>query len=726
MSARERSRSWRPEIQDLRAVGVATVVLFHLWPSFVGGGYVGVDVFFVISGFLITQMLLREAEEFGRVSLVNFYFRRIRRLLPAATLVLFVVAVFAPLLPPPRWHETAVQIAASALYVQNWQLAWLATDYLGSTDLPSPVMHYWSLSIEEQLYLVWPWLIVLCVTTLVSTRKLHAPLALVIGVVTLLSFLISLFLSYTDANYAYFATLARAWEFGLGGLLVLAPQLKSDQLRRLVGYLGLACILTAAFVFSKKTTFPGIAALLPTLGAAMVIVAGNTRGGVEGWMSFRPIQYLGDISYSCYLWHWPLIVFFVTWAERSPALWDGLLIIAVTLALSHVTKVFVEDRFRYGSQAGAIPIGLLGIGVVSIGACLIASAAIWLAAGPAFRPAVAMANTPGARALIDNDPVHGDVMVPSLASVKNDRPEIYAAGCHAQRKVDKAIGCEFGSPDGHFRIALVGDSHAGQWFPALNIVARQRGWRLTVYTKSACPFVPIMLREKERPYEECYRWGQDLLEKLYATRPDLVIVAHSVQKVAYGSSNKADSVRRIALALRELWAVLGKRGIQVVAIRDTPTMPFNVPECLSKNAKCTVSRAAALSDADPIVVAAREEPSVALLDFTDAICGAENCAPIVGNVLVWRDQEHLTATYAASLDGALGTALDEIQRRTAELFGEPTSALPGSPSARWSQGPFALPDGPSGRDRALEESSRGGIAPSRSTTGGGRAGPDST
>ncbi len=587
--------------------------------------------------------------------------------------------------------RTAEQIAASALYVQNWQLAWLANDYLGSTDLPSPVRHYWSLSIEEQLYLVWPWLIVLCVTTLVATRKQRLALALVLGVVTLLSFLISLFLSYTDASYAYFATHARAWEFGLGGLLVLTPQLKSDQLRRLVGYLGLACILTAAFLFSKETTFPGIAALLPTLGAAMVIVAGNPSGGVGALMSSRPIQYLGDISYSCYLWHWPLIVFFVTWAERSPGLWDGLLIIALTLALSHVTKVFVEDRFRYGSQAGAIPIGPLGIGVVSIGACLIASAAIWLAAGHAFRPTVATANTPGARALIENVPVHGDVMVPSLASVKWDKPEFYAAGCFAQREEDKATGCEFGSPGGRFRVALVGDSHAGQWFPALNAVAHQRGWRLTVYTKPSCAFVPIMLGKK-RPYEECYRWGQDLLEQLYASRPDLVIVSHSVREIAYGASDKADSVRRIVLALRELWAGLVKQGIQVVAIRDTPTMPFNVPECLSKDDECAVDRAAAISDADPIVIAAREERSVALLDFTDAICGAHTCAPVVGNVLVWRDNEHLTATYATSLDGALGTALDEIQRRRATLFGqEQTSALPNSSRSRWSQGPSALP-----------------------------------
>jgi peptidoglycan/LPS O-acetylase OafA/YrhL len=584
-----------------------------------------------------------------------------------------------------------VQIAASALYVENWKLAWLATDYFGSTDLPSPVQHYWSLSIEEQLNLVWPWLIALCVTTLVATRKLRLALALVLGVVTSLSFIISLWLSFTDASYAYFATHARAWEFGLGGLLVLTPQLKSDQLRRLVGYLGLACILTAAFVFSRETTFPGTAALLPTLGAAMVIVAGNTRGGVATWLSPKPIQYLGDISYSCYLWHWPLIVFFVTWAERSPTLSDGLLIIAVTLVLSHVTKVFVEDRFRYGSQADGILISPLRIGVVSVGACLIASAAIWLAAGPAFRPALAMANAPGARALIENAPVHGDVVVPSLASVKWDKPKFYAAGCFAEREEVKATGCEFGSPGGRFRIALIGDSHAGQWFPALNAVAHQRGWGLTVYAKPSCAFVPIMLGKK-RPYEECYRWGQDLLEQLYARRPDLVIVSHSVQEMAYGASDKVDSVRRIVLALRGLWAGLGKRGIQVVAIRDTPTMAFNVPECVSKHDECTVDRMAALSTEDPIVIAAREERSVALLDFTDAICGADTCPPIVGNVLVWRDNEHLTATYASSLEGALGTALDEIQTRRAKLLGRAQiSGLPG-PGSRWSQGPFELPN----------------------------------
>jgi SGNH domain (fused to AT3 domains) len=163
---------------------------------------------------------------------------------------------------------------------------------------------------------------------------------------------------------------------------------------------------------------------------------------------------------------------------------------------------------------------------------------------------------------------------------------------------------------------------------------------------------------KKRPYEECYRWGQDLLRQLNASRPDIVIVSHSTREVAYGASDNGDSVRRIVLALRELWAGLGKRGIQVVAIRDTPTMPFNVRECLSKGHECTVKRATVFSDEDPIILAAREEPSVDLLDFSDAICSADSCAPIIGNVLVWRDNEHLTATYASSLDGVLGTALE--------------------------------------------------------------------
>ena len=664
MDAFERHHSWRPEIQGLRALGVATVILFHLWPAQVSGGYVGVDVFFVISGFLITQMLLREAEAYRRVSLLNFYCRRIRRLLPAATLVLLIVAVFVPILPPPRWHETGVQIAASALYLQNWQLAWLATDYFGSADLPSPVQHYWSLSVEEQLYLVWPWLIVLGMMTLSATSRVRPALAAAFGVVTSLSFIFSLWLSFTDASYAYFATHARAWEFGIGGLLALAPQLRSERLGRLTGYLGLICIVTAAFIFSTETPFPGIAALLPTLGTAMVIVGGNAAGGVKAWLSPKPIQHLGDISYSCYLWHWPLIVFFVTWADHSPTWWEGIGLIAVTLALSHATKVFVEDRFRFGSQVGANSINPLLIGVLSVGVCLIASASIWLAPCPAFRPGVAMANGPAA---IENVPIHGDAVLPSLASVKNDKPEFYAAGCHTQREEEKATGCEFGSPDGHFRVALVGDSHAGQWFPALNAIARQRGWKLTVYTKASCAFVPIMLGKKN-PYEECYRWGQDLLRQLDASCPDLVIVSNSTREVAYGASDKADSVRRIVLALRELWAGLGKRGIQVVAIRDTPTMPFNVPECLSKGHECTVKRAAVFSDEDPIVLAARQEPSVALLDFTDAICSADNCAPIVGNMLVWRDNEHLTATYASSLDGVLGKSLDEIQRQRAQGY----------------------------------------------------------
>ena len=688
MGISKQGASRRPDIQGLRAFGVVAVVLFHLWPSVLTGGYVGVDIFFVISGYLITKMLVGEAESTGTIRCLSFYYRRIKRLLPAATFVLLVVAVFIPLLPPPRWHETAIQIATSALYVQNWQLAWLASDYFGSTNFPSPVRHYWSLSLEEQLYLAWPWVLLLCTGALARNRLgLRPALLVVLSTVTLLSFVSSLWLSYTDVSYAYFATHARAWEFGLGGLLVLAPRL-SNRVRLPVSYIGLAFILSASFFFTKDTVFPGLAALVPTLGTVMMIAAGVETGaaGANAWLSYRPFQYLGDVSYSCYLWHWPLIVFYAAWTGRNPGTADGLTLIVLTLLLSHFTKEKIEDRFRYRLPGGPI-VAPIRISLVSIGSCLIAALAIWIVAGPTVTE-TAPATHPGARALIENINVAERMPIPNLASAKDDDPILYKMDCHAKHRAVTPIRCDFGAQNGRVHVVLVGDLHAAQWFPPLNTIASERGWRLSVYTKSACPFVPLMLG-KEQPYTECLQWTKKVLKSLRVDRPDMVIVAHQ-NKFVNGSVDNADSDQRFVVGLQALWASLSKLGIQVIAIRDTPNLPFDVPECLSRHGSCSGSRTTAISNEDLIVIAAHKEPSVALLDFTDAICGPVSCAPIVGNVIVRRDCCHLTATYALSLKTVFATALDEVLRRKAGPQQQQAEASTPSVS-RWSQGPFTVP-----------------------------------
>ena len=345
--------SVRPEIQALRAVAIGCVVLYHFWPAVLPAGFVGVDVFFVVSGFLITGLLLRDAERFGRVRLREFYVRRIRRILPAALVVLSACAI-ATLLFVPRieWRPFLQQVLSSALYVQNWHLA-RDSQIPRRADLEStPVQHFWSLSVEEQFYLLWPLLIIAALWLAVRLgRRRLAIVAAVLGVATVASFVHGVALTAQDHNLAYFSTLSRAWEFGVGGLLALAPAIAGERLRRtraLAAWLGLAAIAAAALTFTDHELFPGVIVLVPVLGTAAVIWAGMPRAALSlsPVAALRPVQWFGDISYSLYLWHWPIIMFtpYIT-GQPSPAPVMVLLLV-LSIVVAAASKRWIEDPFR--------------------------------------------------------------------------------------------------------------------------------------------------------------------------------------------------------------------------------------------------------------------------------------------------------------------------------------------------------------------------------------------
>ena len=307
-------RILRPEIQALRAIAVTTVVVFHYWPDLITGGYIGVDVFFAISGFLITGHLVREVDRSGHVSLPGFWARRARRILPAALLVLLFCTVATFLIVPLNlWDQFFREIQASTLYVENWNLAREAVDYLGAENRPSPVQHYWSLSVEEQFYIVWPVLILIAMmfvrkgSALLRRRSITTMLLLLTGA----SLAYSIWDTAINPAAAFFVTPTRVWEFGAGGLLALAAtNTARPALRAAVSWLGIAMILVAAFAYNPQTPFPGIAAALPIAGTLAVIWAGSPdlRWSPLHWMKLRGTQWAGDVSYSIYLWHWPLLI----------------------------------------------------------------------------------------------------------------------------------------------------------------------------------------------------------------------------------------------------------------------------------------------------------------------------------------------------------------------------------------------------------------------------------
>ncbi|HEY6609376.1 MAG TPA: acyltransferase, partial [Candidatus Limnocylindria bacterium] len=349
----------RADIQGLRAVAVGAVLLFHLWPNRLPGGYVGVDVFFVISGFLITSHLLHRPPRSGG-DLLEFWSRRIRRLLPASLLVLTVITIATwAVAPEPQWGNAAKEIAASALYVVNWYLASSSVDYLAAENAPTAAQHFWSLSVEEQFYLVWPLLIGLL--TVIALRR-RWPLQTVVGAGLGLAVAASLAYSVIATAQvpasAYFVTPTRVWELGVGGLLALFLSRRAfgrvseseavplpPVARALLAWMGLAAIALAAFLYSPATPFPGYTALLPVLGAAALVAAHapSNAASPARYLAVRPMQWLGDVSYSVYLWHWPLIVLVPYVLGQPLRTTDKLLILVATLLLAGVTKILVED-----------------------------------------------------------------------------------------------------------------------------------------------------------------------------------------------------------------------------------------------------------------------------------------------------------------------------------------------------------------------------------------------
>src|SRR6201999_948170 len=478
-------RGFRPDVEGLRAVAILAVLVCHAGVPFLAGGYVGVDVFFVTSGFLITRLLLGEMEGRGTVSLRNFYARRAKRLLPLSALLLAVVGVLSIVIfSPLRATETSGDIISSALYVANWHFAAQSVDYFAQGLEPSPVLHLWSLAIEEQFYLVWPGLML--ATTWFWRRRGHSVrpvLWVVLALILAGSLVYGVILTDDKPAFAYFDTFARAWELGLGAALALAGTGKLPRLSAVaLGWIGVAAIVYASFAFTAETTFPGTAALIPTLGAAALILSGTalaeTVGGVTGFkagagwiLSLPPIRYVGRISYSWYLWHWPFLVFAAAiWGPRLSVA-AGLAAVAASWVPTQLTHTLVEDPVRRAPALKRLPNRAIALGL----ACTLIAVGVGLglrAAQPSVRTAK-ISDVPGAAALPEQ-PTPQETAValrPNPLKARADRGRSYYEGCMVGIEGTNSNRCFYGKPHGEKTIVLFGDSHAMQYFPAVEELA---------------------------------------------------------------------------------------------------------------------------------------------------------------------------------------------------------------------------------------------------------------
>ena len=704
----DHSRSPRPtfrtDVQGLRAVAVVLVVLAHARLAGFTGGYVGVDVFFVISGFLITGLLLREATTTGRVSLLGFYARRARRILPAATVVLVgTVVASAIYLPVLRTTEVFKDAVWSAFFAANVRFASVETDYFATDQPVSPLQHYWSLAVEEQFYLVWPVLLLL-VALLVGRRttrggagpSVRAVAIGVLGAVTLASFGWSLWATYASPDSAYFSSFTRAWELGLGSLLALlfgtAARVRVPRAVLEAGaVLGLVGIGVSVVLFTERTPMPGYAALVPVLGAVVVLgvggLPGGDRTGVARLLSTAPARVIGDWSFSLYLWHFPVLrIAGAHWRERTLSPTHLLVALSAIVVLSAVTYYLVEQPFRRGSW-WRLPRLAVALYPVSVGVLLLALVAsqAWVdrrLGVNADNPAITAAEYADDAAL-SNDPAQAIVqasvlaaqegrrvpgeLVPPLTGIRQDTAPLgecdYRTGTHEL--------CPVGDTDAERSMVVIGDSHARAWTPATNLLGERFGYTAYNLVYSGCPASQARRLDPEtrRQWPECDDFKAWTMAAIAEIEPDLVIVSSAaLPKVVAldGTSvvgfNRPAKFRAAQMdGMRRELEMLQALAPQVAILANTPKLPREPGVCLSSGVRdlggCLFPAGQEARRYQRGFVKVAERLGATAVDAEKWFCYRQLCPSVVGSYVTMRDSEHMTTAYAATLVEPLAAEL---------------------------------------------------------------------
>jgi peptidoglycan/LPS O-acetylase OafA/YrhL len=651
--------AFRPDIQGLRAIAVGGVLLYHAGLPFIGGGFVGVDVFFVISGFLITSHLFKALDAGGRIGFARFYARRARRILPASFAVLgATIAAILVWVPPTLQPGFLRDVAATALYVPNIFFAVQGTDYLAETA-PSPLQHYWSLGVEEQFYVFWP---VVLLVIWVFARRRRAGTAWTAFALAAVSFLGALLLTYSVFQpWAFFSLPTRAWELLAGGLTALAvPWIArwSRAVSAIAGWGGLAMIAASMLFIESTLPFPGLVALFPVLGTVLVIASGalSPVPGLEAVLAWRPMQFIGRISYSLYLVHWPLLVIPATAGGAGAVLsgWSAVLATVVSVPLAWVLYRFVEVPFqRAGWSVKHRPRVVM---VVSLAMSLLFVAlSVGTAAGLSRRSVDAGVSNDKVSSLTV-PPVFSDVvpnnMTPSLTDAGDDLPTVYADGCHVNSESSVTPdGCRFGDTEADTVVALFGDSHAAQWFPVLDQLGREQGFRLDEYTKSSCPAADVTMVTDGVEDTGCSAWRASALSRMHESVPDLIIISGFAHYPEYGTSS-VDSASWNAGLDSTLRALPGSS--RVVVVTDTPMFATTPSTCLSVHVdnalKCSRERADALDASwNEAEAETARAAGATVVQVNDYLCDAQSCGLIIGDRLLYRDAHHLTASFTLLL-----------------------------------------------------------------------------
>ncbi len=670
-SGRRRIR-YRPDIEGIRAIALLLALLCHGGLALFAGGFVGVDMFFVISGFLITGLLLAESEGTGRISLTRFYAHRMKRLMPLATLVLVFTAIGSYLLfAAPQREIVAGDELTAALQVVNWHFAAQAVDYFGPETAASPVMHYWSLSIEEQFYIVWA-LALVAVTVFARRRRWsvrNTVLALVL-IIWVSSLTYSAIYSAESPNAAYFSTFTRAWQIATGALIALLPiPAPGRRTSWLLSIGGAAAVLYSVLAFSSATVYPGLAGLLPVLGTAALIVAGLGREWEipQRWLAVVPLVYVGGLSYAWYLWHYPVMIFGIAYwgslrAWQTTAL---VLLAAIPAAISHH---LIGQPLRYSKYLTRFPRRAMALGLACTAVAVVAAGTLAV-------------TVPSLTAAPETDQLGASVLkpprlqasaesvrpVPSGKGSRSDRGAVWDEGCMVEPEETQSGECVFGRPGGRRTVVLLGDSHAMHFFGMVERVAEKRDWRVVALNKAGCPpfDTPVFNPKVGREFEECRVWRERALQRIERDeRPAVVFVAGSIwhksmrdERIVSGPEN----VAALQQGYERVLARLAVTGARIIALKDLPKAPHDMTDCVAANMgdlkQCAFDQFGAEPDHFD-VRAARRVDGVEPVDLSPAICAKGTCYGVIRNALVYRDNDHITWTFARTLAPWLERELD--------------------------------------------------------------------
>lgn len=672
-------------------MAVLAVLLFHAGVPWLEGGYVGVDVFFVVSGYLITSLLVRERTESGRISLSGFWSRRARRILPVSALVaLATLAASWVWLEPVRVRDAATDAIGVATFSANVVFAHRGADYLQSALPPSPFQHYWSLAVEEQFYVVWPVLVLFaCLGARggLAVRRRIGSMALV---VTVVSFAACMVLMESSQPWAFFAPHTRAFELALGALVATLPAAgvaRDRMIAASAAWIGLGVVAASAVIFDESTRFPGPWAIVPVMATALLLRGGDaTSWSPVVLLGLRPMQWLGSRSYSAYLWHWPVLIVGAAALERDLSVIEGLACTAGALVLSEISHRWPEEPVRRAVAVRGVRAGLLATALAS----LVAGAGILVrnnppqipTAGTAAAPTLTVTSTtvsgvlataptlaptttvPAAPVLPSSAPVIEAIVAaaattglpsnlePNLDAVRNDMPRIYSNGCHAGFGATVPKRCVVGDETSSVVVGVYGDSHAAQWFPMFEKIAIKRKWKLIYYTKRGCPPADIEVYSSVlgKVYKECGPWRANVLDRMVEDQVKVVFVAH-FDRLLSAATKTPPWQKEWRAGLRGTLEALESRGIVPVLMEDTPWPGQDVPTCLSRNF------AAVDACSQPVGQAYRDDMYEVRRDFQaegrhvlwvrHMFCTANVCPNIAGNILMYRDDNHITVTYAS-------------------------------------------------------------------------------